>query len=163
MVLRGLKTLTLRLRRQMLNAKLIARALEQDPRIARVVHPGLSSHPQYATARRLFKPGWAGGMVTFELAGAAQEDVMRFMDALTLCVPATSLGDVYTLITCPAMTSHREVAPRQRERMGITPGLLRLSAGIEHPRDIIDDLTQALDAANIQIGTPIMGLDPMLA
>ena len=88
---------------------------------------------------------------------------MRFMDALTLCLPATSLGDVYTLITCPAMTSHREVAPRQRERMGITPGLLRLSAGIEHPRDIIGDLTQALDAANIQIGTPIMGADPMLA
>ena len=79
---------------------------------------------------------------------------MRFMDALPLCVPATSLGDVYTLITCPAMTTHREVAPRQRERMGITPGLLRLSAGIEHPRDIIGDLMHALDAAGIQIGTP---------
>lgn len=163
MVLRGLKTLTLRLRRQMLNARLIARALERDPRIARVVHPGLPSHPQYETARRLFRPGWAGGMVTFELAGAAQEDMMRFMDALTLCVPATSLGDVYTLITCPAMTSHREVAPRQRERMGITPGLLRLSAGIEHPRDIIGDLTQALDAAHIQPGTPIMRPNPSLA
>jgi cystathionine beta-lyase/cystathionine gamma-synthase len=163
MVLRGLKTLTLRLRRQMLNARLIARALARDPRITRVVYPGSSSHPQYETARRLFKPGWAGGMVTFELAGAAQEDVMRFLDALTLCVPATSLGDVYTLITCPAMTTHREVAPRQRERMGITPGLLRLSAGIEHPRDIINDLTRALDAANIQVGTPIMGLNPMLA
>ncbi len=163
MVLRGLKTLTLRLRRQMLNAKLIARALERDPRIARVVHPGLPSHPQYATARRLFKPGWSGGMVTFELADATREEMMRFMDALHLCVPATSLGDVYTLITCPAMTSHREVAPRQRERMGITPGLLRLSAGIEHPRDIIGDLMQALDAANIPLGTPIMGMNPMLA
>lgn len=163
MVLRGLKTLTLRLRRQMLNAKLIARALERDPRIARVVHPGLASHPQYETARRLFRPGWAGGMVTFELAGATQEEMMRFMDALQLCVPATSLGDVYTLITCPAMTSHREVSPRQRERMGITPGLLRLSAGIEHPRDIIGDLMQALDAAQLQLGTPIMGMDPMLA
>ena len=163
MVLRGLKTLALRLRRQMLNAKLIARALERDPRIARVIHPSLPSHPQYETARRLFKPGWSGGMVAFELAGATQEAVMRFLDALHLCVPATSLGDVYTLITCPAMTSHREVAPRQRERMGITPGLLRLSAGIEHPRDIIGDLTQALDAANIPLGTPIMGMDPMLA
>ncbi len=163
MVLRGLKTLTLRLRRQMLNAKLIARALERDPRIARTVHPGLSSHPQYDTARRLFKPGWAGGMVAFELADATQADVMRFMDALHLCVPATSLGDVYTLITCPAMTSHREVAPKQRERMGITPGLLRLSAGIEHPRDIIGDLMQALDTANIQIGAAVMSMDPMLA
>jgi len=163
MVLRGLKTLTLRLRRQMLNAKLIARALERDPRIARVIHPSLPSHPQYETARRLLKPGWSGGMVAFELAGAAQEEVIRFMDALHLCVPATSLGDVYTLITCPAMTSHREVAPRQRERMGITRGLLRLSAGIEHPRDIIGDLMQALDAANIPLGTPIMGRDPMLA
>ncbi|MDQ6603492.1 MAG: PLP-dependent aspartate aminotransferase family protein [Chloroflexota bacterium] len=163
MVLRGLKTLTLRLRRQMLNAKLIARALERDPRIARTVHPGLSSHPQYETARRLFKPGWSGGMVAFELADATQADVMRFMDALRLCIPATSLGDVYTLITCPAMTSHREVAPKQRERMGITPGLLRLSAGIEHPRDIIGDLMQALDAANIQIGATVMSMDPMLA
>jgi len=163
MVLRGLKTLTLRLRRQMLNARLIARALERDPRIARTVHPGLSSHPQYETARRLFKPGWLGGMVAFELADATQADVMRFMDALRLCVPATSLGDVYTLITCPAMTSHREVAPKQRERMGISPGLLRLSAGIEHPRDIIGDLMQALDAANIPIGATVMGMDPMLA
>ncbi|MDQ6906334.1 MAG: PLP-dependent transferase, partial [Chloroflexota bacterium] len=163
MVLRGLKTLTPRLRRQMLNAKLIARALERDPRIARTVHPGLSSHPQYETARRLFKPGWSGGMVAFELADATQADVMRFMDALRLCIPATSLGDVYTLITCPAMTSHREVAPKQRERMGITPGLLRLSAGIEHPRDIIGDLMQALDAANIQIGATVMSMDPMLA
>ncbi|MDQ2784433.1 MAG: PLP-dependent aspartate aminotransferase family protein [Chloroflexota bacterium] len=163
MVLRGLKTLTLRLRRQMLNAKLIARALARDPRIARVIYPGLPSHPQYETARRLFKPGWSGGMVAFELAGATQEAVMRFMDTLHLCVPATSLGDVYTLITCPAMTSHREVAPRQRERMGITPGLLRLSAGIEHPRDIIGDLMQALDAANIPLGTPIIGKNPMLA
>ncbi len=163
MVLRGLKTLSLRLRRQMLNARLIARALERDPRIARVVHPGLASHPQFETARRLFKPGWAGGMVAFELAGAAQADVMRFMDALTLCVPATSLGDVYTLITCPAMTSHREVAPKQRERMGITPGVLRLSAGIEHPRDIIGDLMQALDASGLPLGRPEMAPDPTLA
>jgi cystathionine beta-lyase/cystathionine gamma-synthase len=163
MVLRGLKTLSLRLRRQMLNARLIARALERDPRIARVVYPGLVSHPQFETARRLFKPGWAGGMVTFELAGATQADMMRFMDALTLCVPATSLGDVYTLITCPAMTSHREVAPKQRERMGITPGLLRLSAGIEHPRDIIGDLMRALDASGLPLGRPEMAPDPMLA
>lgn len=163
MVLRGLKTLSLRLRRQMLNARLIARALERDPRIARVVYPGLVSHPQFETARRLFKPGWAGGMVTFELAGATQADMMHFMDALTLCVPATSLGDVYTLITCPAMTSHREVAPKQRERMGITPGLLRLSAGIEHPRDIIGDLMRALDASGLPLGRPEMAPDPMLA
>jgi cystathionine gamma-synthase/methionine-gamma-lyase len=162
MVLRGLKTLTLRLRRQMLNAKLVARALERDPRIARVIHPSLHSHPQHETARRLFKPGWAGAMVSFELADATQEDVMRFMDALTLCVPATSLGDVYTLITCPAMTSHREVAPRQRERMGITPGLFRLSVGIEHPRDIIGDLMQGLDAAALPLDRPLVGMNPML-
>ena len=163
MVLRGLKTLPLRLRRQMLNARLVARALERDPRIARVIHPGLPSHPQHETAQRLFKRGGAGAMVSFELAEASQEDVMRFLDALTLCVPATSLGDVYTLITCPAMTSHREVSPRQRERMGITPGLLRLSVGIEHPRDIIGDLMQGLDAANLPLGRPIVGMDPMLA
>ncbi len=163
MALRGLKTLALRLKRQNLNARLIARALDRDPRIARVLYPGLPSHPQYATAKRLFRAGWGGAMVSFELATDDQADVNRFLDALTLVIPVTSLGDVYTLITCPAMTSHREVAPRQRARMGITPGLLRLSAGIEHPRDIIGDLTQALNATGIPLGRPEMAPDPMLA
>jgi cystathionine gamma-synthase/methionine-gamma-lyase len=163
MALRGIKTLPLRLRRQSINARLIARTLERDPRIARVFYPGLPSHPHYETARRLFAPGWHGAMVSFELATEEQEAVHRFLDALTLCVPVTSLGDVYTLITCPAMTSHREVAPRQRARMGITPGLLRLSAGIEHPRDIIADLMGALDATGIPFGQPLMRPDPMLA
>jgi cystathionine gamma-synthase len=163
MALRGLKTLPLRLRRQNINARLIARALERDPRVARVFYPGLPSHPQYETARRLFAPGWHGGMVSFELATEEQAAVNRFLDALTLVVPVTSLGDVYTLITCPAMTSHREVAPRQRARMGITPGLLRLSAGIEHPRDIIADLMGALDATGIPLDLQLMRPDPMLA
>lgn len=163
MALRGLKTLALRLKRQNLNARLIARALDRDPRIARVIYPGLPSHPQHATAKRLFRPGWGGAMVAFELATDDQAAVHRFLDALTLVIPVTSLGDVYTLITCPAMTSHREVAPRQRARMGITPGLLRLSAGIEHPRDIIGDLMQALDATAIPLGRPEMAPDPLLA
>lgn len=163
MALRGLKTMPLRVKRQMVNARLIARALAKDPRVGRVLHPGLPSHPQYATARRIFAPGWSGAMVAFELAAASQADVMRFLDALMLCIPATSLGDVYTLITCPAMTSHREVAPKQRERMGITPGLLRLSAGIEHPRDILADLFGALDAALGPAARPEMAPDPLLA
>jgi cystathionine gamma-synthase/methionine-gamma-lyase len=163
MALRGMKTLPLRLRRQSINARLIARALERDPRIASVLYPGLPSHPQHETARRLFAPGWHGAMVSFELATDEQQAVHRFLDALVLCVPVTSLGDVYTLITCPAMTSHREVAPRQRARMGITPGLLRLSVGIEHPRDIIADLMGALDATGIPLGYPVMRPDPMLA
>lgn len=163
MALRGLKTLALRLKRQNLNARLIARALDRDPRIARVIYPGLPSHPQHATAKRLFRPGWGGAMVAFELATDDQAAVNRFLDALALVIPVTSLGDVYTLITCPAMTSHREVAPRQRARMGITPGLLRLSAGIEHPHDIIGDLMQALDATAIPLGRPEMAPDPLLA
>ncbi len=163
MALRGLKTLALRFKRQNLNARIIARALAQDPRIASVVYPGLPSHPQYETVRRVFGRGWAGGMVSFELATERREDVNGFLDALALCLPVTSLGDVYTLITCPAMTSHREVAPKQRARMGITPGLLRLSVGIEHPRDILADLMHALDATLGSVGVPEMAPDPLLA
>jgi len=158
MILRGLKTLPLRFKRQNMNARLLARALARDPRVSRVSYPGLPDHAQYAVAHRLFARGYSGGgMLAFELAGGGSDGTdgesggdgatRRFLDALTLCLPATSLGDVYTLVTCPVMTSHREVAPRQRERMGITPGVLRVSVGIEHPGDIIADIQGALTAA----------------
>jgi len=160
MILRGLKTLPLRFKRQNTNARLLARALARDPRVSRVSYPGLPDHPQYAVAHRLFARGYGGGMLAFELAGAGSDGTegadgnsggdgatRRFLDALTLCLPATSLGDVYTLVTCPVMTSHREVAPKQRERMGITPGVMRVSVGIEHPGDIIADMQGALTAA----------------
>lgn len=93
--------------------------------------------------------GLFGGMVSFELAGAQQEDVFRFMEALRLCLPATTLGDVYSLVLYPAMSSHRAIPPEERERIGIGAGLVRLSVGIEEADDIIADLDQALNAAGI--------------
>ena len=163
MTLRGLKTLPLRFKRQTTNARYIARALAHDPRVGRVLYPGLADHPQHAVARRLFARGYGGGMLAFELAHGGEEATHRFLNALTLCLPATSLGDVYTLITCPAMTSHREVAPKQRARMGITDGLLRVSIGIEHPADILADMHGALTAALGPVGADTTITEPVLA
>ncbi|MCC6629935.1 MAG: aminotransferase class I/II-fold pyridoxal phosphate-dependent enzyme [Chloroflexi bacterium] len=145
LLLRGVKTLPLRLRRQCATARLLARRLAHHPRVARVHFPGLSSHPQHAVARRLLRPGWYGGMISFELRDAGPADVHRFLNCLRLCLPATSLGDIYSLVSCPAMASHRELSPRQCQRMGISPALLRLSVGIEHPADLAADLLGALD------------------
>ena len=83
-------------------------------------------------------------MVSFEIRGAGREEVFRFMDALKLVVRATSLGDVHTMMLYPVMSSHREMSPKHRERMGIRDNLVRLSVGIEAVEDIIADLEQAL-------------------
>ncbi|HUJ50785.1 MAG TPA: PLP-dependent transferase, partial [Bryobacteraceae bacterium] len=97
-----------------------------------------------AVIRRLLPEGLYGAVVSFELKDARKEDVMAFMDRLKLVVPGTSLGDVHSLILYPAIASHRDIAPKQRERMGIHDGLVRLCAGIEAVEDIIADLDQAL-------------------
>src|SRR5258706_14145735 len=86
----------------------------------------------------------AGAMVSFEIKDAGREEVFRFMDALKMVVRATSLGDVHSMMLYPAMSSHRELSPKHRERMGIGEGLVRLSVGIEAVEDIIADLEQAL-------------------
>ncbi len=85
-----------------------------------------------------------GAIVSFEITGAGREEVFRFMDALKLVVRATSLGDVHTMMLYPVMSSHRDISPKQRERMGIRDSLVRLSVGIEAPEDVIADLEQAL-------------------
>jgi len=92
-------------------------------------------------------PNLFGAMVSFELKDATREEVFRFMDALKLIVRATSLGDVHSMMLYPVMSSHREISPKHRERMGISDGLVRLSVGIEAPEDIIEDLEQALEKA----------------
>jgi cystathionine gamma-synthase/methionine-gamma-lyase len=84
-------------------------------------------------------------MISFELRDAGTAEVMGFLDALRLCLPTTSLGDIYTLVSCPALASHRELSPRQCQAMGIGPNLIRLSVGIEHPADLLADLTAALE------------------
>jgi cystathionine gamma-synthase/methionine-gamma-lyase len=145
LALRGLKTLPVRMARHCANALAVARWLQGHPRIARVLYPGLPDHPQHDLAKRLFREGCFGGMVSFEIAGADQEAVFRFMEALRLVLPATSLGDVYSLTLYPAHSSHRALTTEERAAVGIGPGLVRLSVGLEDPRDIIADLEQALE------------------
>jgi cystathionine gamma-synthase/methionine-gamma-lyase len=143
--MRGIKTFALRMERQCANACRVASWLAAHPRISRVHFPASADHPDAATIRRLFPPNLFGAMVSFELKDAGRNEVFRFMDALGLIVRATSLGDVHSMMLYPVMSSHREISPKHRERMGISNGLVRLSVGIEAPEDIIEDLEQALE------------------
>jgi len=143
---RGTKTLALRMERHCANAQTVAEWLSGHPRVAAVHYPGLPAHAGHAVARRLFRPGAFGGMLAFEITGADQAAVYRFLDHLRLLIAATTLGDVYSEVSYPVMSSHRDWSPALRRRAGITEGLLRLSVGIEDPADIIADLEQALAA-----------------
>ncbi len=140
---RGLKTLPLRMGRQCENARAIASSLTAHPKVAKVNHPSLKAHPDYETAGRVLSD--TGGLVSFELAAEGREEAFAFLNSLELCVKAPSLGDIYTLAIHPATSSHRELSPSRRERLGVGENLVRLSVGIEHPQDIISDLEQALD------------------
>jgi len=145
LTLRGLKTLPLRMRQHCQNALEVARWLEGHPRIARVNYPGLASHPQHELAQKLFPPGFYGGMISFEVKDAAKEEIFRFMEALELIIPATTLGDVYSLVLYPPMSSHRALSPEERAKVGISDRLVRLSVGIEEAAEIIGDLERALE------------------
>jgi cystathionine beta-lyase/cystathionine gamma-synthase len=140
---RGLKTLPLRAARQCENAREISAWLTAHPKVAKVHHPALSDHPDAKAARRVL--GDTGGLVSFELAAEGREAAFRFLNSLELCVRAPSLGDIYTLAMHPATTSHRELSPSRRERLGVKENLIRLSCGIEHPEDVVEDIEQALD------------------
>jgi len=144
LTMRGIKTFPLRMERQCANACRIAGWLSSHPGIARVHYLADPAHPDTAVIRRLLPEGMYGALVAFELKNATRQDVFRFMDRLNLVVRGTSLGDVHSLMLYPAIASHREISPKQRERMGITDGLVRLCAGIEAVDDIIADLEQAL-------------------
>lgn len=144
LTMRGVKTFALRLERQCANACKVASWLAANPKVERVYFPADAAHPDAETIRRLFPPGLYGAMVSFELKGAGQAEVFGFMDRLKMVVRATSLGDVHSMVLYPAMASHRDVAPKQRARMGIRDNLVRLSIGIEAVEDIIADLEQAL-------------------
>ncbi|HYL35004.1 MAG TPA: PLP-dependent aspartate aminotransferase family protein [Bryobacteraceae bacterium] len=144
LTMRGIKTFPLRMERQCSNACRIAGWLSSHPRVARVHYLADPAHPDAAVIRRLLPENLYGAVISLELKDAGKQDVFRFMDRLKLVVPGTSLGDVHSLILYPAISSHRDVAPKQRERMGIHDGLVRLCAGIEAAEDIIADLEQAL-------------------
>lgn len=143
LLLKGLETLELRVERQCRTALAIARFLESHPKIARVVYPGLPSHPQYDLARRQMKEG--GTVAVFDIAGD-KEACFRFLDALRLVDISNNLGDAKSLVTHPATTTHSRLKPEERAALGIGDGLVRLSAGLEAEADLIADLSRALDA-----------------
>ncbi len=144
LALRGLKTLPLRMRQQCDNAMQIAEWLQHHPRVAHVNYPGLPQHPQHDLAERSFEGRGFGGVLSFEIVGADKAAVFRFMEGLKVCLPATTLGDIYSLVLHPATSSHRSLTPEERARVGIPDNLVRLSAGIEAPEDILRDLDSAL-------------------
>ena len=142
LLLRGMKTLHLRIRQQNQSALSIARWLEQHPAIAQVNYPGLASHPQHDIAAEQMQ-GF-GGMMSFALKGGF-DDVKRVLPKLKLMHRAANLGSVETVGGPPATTSHVECTAEERAVMGIPEGLIRYSVGIEETEDLIADLKQALD------------------
>ena len=149
LLIRGLKTLAVRVARQNENALLVAEFLEQHAKVRRVHYPFLKSHPQHAIARQQMSGG--GGMATFEVEGTG-EDARRVSEAMRMFTLATSLGGVESLVSIPVLTSHAMISAEQREKMGVTEQMVRLSVGIESAEDLIADLERALEA----VGAPAM-------
>jgi cystathionine beta-lyase/cystathionine gamma-synthase len=144
LTMRGIKTLALRIERQCANACQVAGWLASHPRVERVYFPGDPKHPDAANIARLLPAGRFGGLVAFEVKDAGRAEIFRILERLKMVVRATSLGDVHTMILYPAMSSHRDLSPKHRERLGIRDNLLRMSIGIEAAEDILADLEQAL-------------------
>lgn len=138
---RSLKTFELRVRRQNDNAFALARALEKHPRVGRVIYPGLRSHPQHALAVRQMKA--FGGMVTIEVKGGVKAAV-KVCDSLRVAINAMSLGGVETLVSIPVYSSHVNMKEKELARHGVTPGMIRISVGVEDVGDLIGDFRQAL-------------------
>lgn len=144
LVLRGVKTLGVRMERHAQNAQKIAEFLVKHPKVNKATYPGLESHPQYALARKQMT-GF-GGMMTFDIKGGL-ESARRFLKAVKVFACAESLGGVESLIEHPAIMTHASVPKETREVLGISDGLIRLSVGIEDAQDLIDDLKQAFEVA----------------
>ena len=142
---RGLKTLSVRLDRQCANAATLAQFLSGHGRVSRVHYPGLATTQSLAVMKRVFRSPHAGALVSMELQENTRESAFHFMDALSLCVRSTSLGDVFTGVLHPATASHREMAPKRRLELGITEGLVRISVGLEDIADIVEDIREALE------------------
>jgi O-succinylhomoserine sulfhydrylase len=142
-LLKGLETLHLRVRRQTDTAAAVSVALVEHAKIRRLIYPGRPDHPQAKTARKQMRGG--STLVAFEIDGD-RAATFRFLDALQLISITNNLGDAKSLVTHPATTTHQRLTPEQRAELGITDGLVRFSAGLEHPDDVVEDLLAALDA-----------------
>jgi len=145
-ILRGVKTLAVRMDRHCENAAALAEHLRNHPRIGRVYFPGFVTANQSDVVRRMLRR--PGSLVSIELKDTTQAAAFHFMDALKLCVRATSLGDVFSGVLHPATASHRDLLPARRQQLGISDRLVRISVGIESINDIIADIDQALAAGS---------------
>ena len=143
LMLKGLETMDLRVRAQAETALKLAKALEGDPRLGRVIYPGLASHPQHDIAMAQLEKG--GTVVTLELKGG-QAEAFRVLNALKIVVISNNLGDTKSIVTHPATTTHQRLSEDQRDALGISQGVVRLSIGLEDADDLIDDVSRALDA-----------------
>jgi O-succinylhomoserine sulfhydrylase len=146
-MLKGLETLDLRVRAQTAGAAEIAAALQGHAALSRLIYPGLPSHPQHALAMRQLGAG--GTMLALDLKGG-KEAAFAFLDALRVAVISNNLGDAKTIVTHPATTTHQRLTPETRASLGIGEGVVRVSVGLEDPRDLVADFRHALDA----IGQP---------
>ncbi|MBA3688574.1 MAG: aminotransferase class I/II-fold pyridoxal phosphate-dependent enzyme [Chloroflexi bacterium] len=146
LALRGLKTLALRMDRHSANALAVAQALQGAPGVDSVRYPGLASHPQHTLALQTLRDGMAGGMLALELSGGRRAGE-RFLDLLQVAVHATSLGSVETLCSHPASSSHRQLSDAELAEAGLTPGMIRVSIGLEDPEDLVADLANAAAGA----------------
>jgi cystathionine gamma-synthase/methionine-gamma-lyase len=143
LTMRGIKTFPLRMERQCRNACTVASWLATHPKVAKVNYLSSPNHPDAAAIKRLFPKDQYGAMISFELKDSGRAEVFAWMEKLKMIVRATSLGDVHSMVLYPAMSSHRDISPKQRERLGIRDNLIRVSVGIEAVEDIIADLEQA--------------------
>ncbi len=132
--------------RQCTNAAAVAQSLAADPRIERVHYPGLPDNPSNAVAARTFPDGVFGAMLAFAIRGADKATVMRFLEKLELVRAAPTLGDCFSLVLYPVIASHRGLTPQERHERGILDNVVRFSAGLEDPADLIADFDQALSA-----------------
>jgi cystathionine beta-lyase/cystathionine gamma-synthase len=144
-ILRGLKTLGLRLEKQSCNAEKLARFFLDCPQVEKVIYPGLADEEQAEIAGRILRKGYRGAVLGIRLKTDSREYVYRFMNTLRLCTRAASVGDIFTGVVHPATATHREMSAAKRARLGISEGLLRISAGIEEVEDIIADIRQAFE------------------
>jgi cystathionine gamma-synthase len=151
-LVRGMKTLAVRVARQNENAQRVAEFLSEHAKVRWVHYPFLKSHPQHAVARKQMKGG--GGMVSFEVEGTG-EDARRVSESMRLFTLAPSLGGVESLVSIPVLTSHLMVPPDERRRMGITEQMIRLSVGIENADDLISDMEHALEAVAARQSVPV--------
>ncbi|MDN3705525.1 cystathionine gamma-synthase [Myroides ceti] len=145
LVLRGIKTLHLRVERHCFNGQKVAEFLEQHPLIDKVLYPGLASHPHHELAKKQMKGGF-GGMVSFTFKSGAKQDAVSFLEKLKVFTLAESLGGVESLANHPALMTHASIPAEKRAEIGVTDDMVRLSVGVEDIEDLISDIEQALNA-----------------